>query len=96
MNRRLTEDLTVVFGYLTEGYKEDRARLFSEACIKEQGTTLMSCSKGEFFHCESDKALEGVAQRRCGNLNLGNTKSLTGHGPQQPAVADLALSMGLD
>lgn len=96
MNRRLTEDLTVVFSYLIEGYKEDRAGLCSEACIKEQGTTLMSCSKGEFFHCESGKALEGFAQRRCGIFNLGNIQSLTGHGPEQPAVADLALSMGLD
>jgi len=36
VNRRFSGDLTVVFGYLMEGYKEDRARLFSKACTKEQ------------------------------------------------------------
>lgn len=49
MNRWLSGDLTVVFGYLMEGYKEDRARLFSEACTKEQRTTVMSCNKRNLF-----------------------------------------------
>lgn len=95
-NRRFSGDLSVVFGYLTEGYKEDRARLFSEACTKEQRTTVMSYSKGNLFHHEGGKALEQVAQRGCEILHLGIIQSLTGHGPEQPALADPASNMGLD
>lgn len=96
MNRRLTEDLTVVFSYLTKGYKEDRARLFSEACTKEQRIAVMSCNEGKHFHHEGGKTLERVAQRGCEVFHLGNTHSLTGHGPEQPALVDSALNMGLD
>ncbi|KAJ7402511.1 hypothetical protein BTVI_85789 [Pitangus sulphuratus] len=74
-NRRFSGDLTVVFGHLVERYKEERARLFSEACTKEQSTTTMSCNKGNFFHHEGGKALELVALGGCEIFYLGNIHS---------------------
>lgn len=65
-----------------EGYKEDRARLFSEACTTEQRTTVMSYNKGNLLHREGGKALEQVAQSGCEIFHLGNIQSLTGHGPE--------------
>lgn len=82
MDRSFSGDVTVVFSYLMEGYKEDRARLFSEACTTEQRTTVTSYNKGDLLHREGGKALEQVAQSGCEIFHLGNIQSLTGHGPE--------------
>lgn len=44
-----------------------------------------------FFYGESGQTLDQVAQRGC-----GDPENPTGHGLEQPALADLVLSRGLD
>lgn len=48
----------------------------------------------KIFHCEGYQTLEQVTQRGGGVSILGDTQSLTGHSPEQPAAVDPALSRG--
>lgn len=52
--------------------------------------------KTKLLYCEDDQTLEQASQRGCGVSVLGDTQNLTGHGFGQPAVADRALSRGLN
>jgi len=51
-----------------------------------------------FVYSRGDGTQEQVAQRGCGASTSGHTQNLTGHGPEQPAVVEPALSReaGLD
>lgn len=52
--------------------------------------------KKHFFYRKGDWPLEQISQQGCGVSILGDKQSLTAHGPGQPALAECALSMGLD
>jgi len=48
------------------------------------------------FYYEGDETLEKVDHRHCGVSILGDIQNPTGHGPEQHAVPDSALSRRLD
>lgn len=48
--------------------------------------------KEKLFYCEGEQTLELVAQRDCGVTIPGDTQNLTGHGCEQPVLAEPDLS----
>lgn len=72
-----------------------------DVLLCEMGVSLGSadgteCPWGTFALTDSGWTLGQVSQRGCPIFTFGDTQNLTVHSPEQPAVADSALSKGLD
>jgi len=89
-------NLITVYEYMMGGSKENVARVFEKdkrywTQIVTQKNFFSMFKNLFFFFCSKGGQTE-VAQRGCGVSILGDTQNLTGHGPNQPAVGDPALS----
>ena len=65
---------------------------YSKFHLKIMGVIIMSIHNLNLMRSESDPTLEDIAWRGCVVSILGDIQIPTGHGPEQPAVADTALS----
>lgn len=91
----LLGDLINVYRYLMEAGEKMAQRYpvaGKEAMgIKPNTQKIHLNIRRTFFYGESGQTLDQVAQRGC-----GDPENPTGHGLEQPALADLVLSRGLD
>jgi len=101
--RRLRGDFRNAYKYLKGGCQEDGARPFSGVQRQDKGQRaqieaeeVLSEHEEELLHSEGDRALAQAAQGGCGFSFSGDTQTLPGQGPVQPAVGDLALAGRLD
>lgn len=85
--RKFSGDLVAVYNYMVKGFREDKARLFSEVHDSRTRGNKPKLKHGKFpldiRKPYRQKGRTATTQTDCGTAITGGLQDSTGHGPEQ-------------